>query len=391
MKSIILIVLCLFSLLSTAQEYESLSVALDTSFYSEALGYEKPIQIITPASYSKGGDKSYPLIVVFDKQNEINYEYLLNTIDYLTVFGQIPECVVVGIEAGEGNGRYFETQLSANHDKAVGEENEVFIFDELIPHLKEFHQTGESVILFGHSRFGYYTSHLLSQRPNELLGVVSASPFFAQKTTNHVDLVAEALTRVEREHNLYYLLSVGDTVVDTDEYYDMMAQLERVQLADNIIVRGYEYPGADHIVVPGLTLNRALYDIFEEWNAAQMRFHRTTDSKIGAVHFEEQEQVLKAYGQNIPFGLGVYNGTGWRFYNDGNKKAAVGCWRQLVRHYPQFSYGYVFIAEALMDTGYDERSAEFLNSAKASLVGNTYLSQEEIEEVSAMITELENR
>jgi enterochelin esterase-like enzyme len=78
--------------------------------------------VVVPTTYVNESGTTRPLIVVFDMQNSINYNYIVNTIDYLSGFGQTPECIVVGVEAAERSGRYYETQLKENDVNALGAE-----------------------------------------------------------------------------------------------------------------------------------------------------------------------------------------------------------------------------------------------------------------------------
>ena len=74
----------------------------------------------------------FPLIIVFDRQNKRSNHYILNTIDYLTSNEQIPSSIVISIES-EQRYRYLETQYKISDPKGLAQENEKFIFEQLIP------------------------------------------------------------------------------------------------------------------------------------------------------------------------------------------------------------------------------------------------------------------
>lgn len=372
----------------SAQQFETLQIALDSSIHSEALGYEKHIQLVVPESHMRKSGITYPLIIVFDMQNSINYKYIVNTVDYLSGFGQMPECLVVGIEAAARSGRYYETQLTENDEDALGDQNEEFIFDELIPFLQNKFGANDQIILFGHSRFGYYTTHLLTQRPNELLGVISVSPFYFQKNTDHVERLANMLTEIELSHDLYYIASVGDTLLDTDDSYKMTSTLNGIPLPEEFKFQPLTHDAADHIVTPGLTAGEAFYTIFRDWSVLEMKFHRTSREDLFVMHGELQEVITSSYGASIPFSLGIYNGTGWRFYNDAQYGAALESWELMMEYYPAFSYGWVFIADALTELGRKNEIEVYLKRAELSLKGNTYLTTEEIDEIIHEIAQM---
>lgn len=363
--------------LAFSQTYESLTSQLDTSLYSQFLDYAKPIQVLTPDGFSRESASGYPLIVIFDKQNEINYDYMLHTIDYLSAFGQIPSCVIVGVEAAPKGGRYLETQLLENTEKAKGELHERFIFEELIPYLQDRWQTNQQIILIGHSRFGFYSTYLLSRHMNELLAVVSISPFFKQRETNLITDMMQAVDAYSGSHTVYYRLAVGDTVTDTPEYYEMMDSLQTQDLPDAFDLAGYAYPTADHIITPGLTVNRALYEIFARWNQIQMTFHRTKTHEISQTYEEGQADIRKTYGESIPFSLGVLNGTGWRFFQEGEYEPAIACWELLMQAYPNYAEGWYYIASAHAELGNSGQADEFSEKALTALEHSTFYTKEE--------------
>lgn len=364
-----------------SQQYQTMQIALDTMFHSDALGYEKHIQLTVPTTYSKKNKNTYPLIIVFDMQNSINYKYVVNTVDYLSGFGQIPECLVIGIKAADRSGRYQETQLTENDEDALGDANEGYLFNELIPFLQNSYGANDQVMLFGHSRFGYYTTHLLTQRPNDLLGVISVSPFYYQENTDHVERLANMLKEVELKHDLYYIPSVGDTLTDTDDFYAMEASLSGMTLPEKFKFQPLTHDAADHIVTPGLTIAEGLYTIFRDWSILEMKFHRTARQDLVVFHKELQKEIGTAYGAPMPFSLGIYNGTGWRFYNDGQYRPALQCWQLMMEYYPVFSYGWVFIADTLVKLERPNEIEMYLKKAEDSLENNVYLTQEEIDEI----------
>lgn len=369
--------LLLTSTLAVSQSYESLSHQLDTALNSQFLDYSKPIQVLTPEGFSRESTNGYPLIVIFDKQNVINYDYMLHTIDYLSAFGQIPSCVIVGVEAAPKGGRYLETQLLENTEKAKGELHEQFVFEELIPYLQSRWQVNEQIILIGHSRFGFYSTYLLSRHMNDLLGVVSISPFFKQRETNLITDMMQAVDAYSGDHTVYYRLAVGDTVTDTPEYYEMMDSLQGQDLPAAFDLAGYAYPTADHIISPGLTVNRALYEIFARWNQVQMNFHRIKTHKISQAYEESQSDIREAYGESIPFSLGVLNGTGWRFFQEGEYESAIACWELLMQAYPGYAEGWYYIASAHAELGNPGQADKFSAKALTALKHSTFYTREE--------------
>lgn len=68
------------------------------TLYSEALNDSVKISLHIPSEIHQSEGLVYPVIYLLDKQNDINYDYNLHTIDYLSMLSAMPAAVVVGIE-----------------------------------------------------------------------------------------------------------------------------------------------------------------------------------------------------------------------------------------------------------------------------------------------------
>ena len=176
----IILLFLLISIFSTnAQEYERYKVLLDTTIASKQLGYDRPITVTVPFEWQQDIEQDFPLIVIFDRQNERSHNYILNTIDYLTSNEQMPSCVIISI-ASDQEHRYIETLFKASDPMGMAEANEAFLFDELLPLAEKKFKANKFRLFIGHSRYGYFTSALLCSKTNELNGVDSILPEFKQ-------------------------------------------------------------------------------------------------------------------------------------------------------------------------------------------------------------------
>ena len=190
MKSTTLIFLCLFMAFAVAhsQSYERYTTLLDTTIQSDVLGFEKNIRVTVPIMWQEDLNSEFPLIVVFDSQNQRSHGYILNTIDYLSSTEQMPLAVVVSVESTQKH-RLSETLHSVSGERGMLEKNEEFLFEELIPMAEEKWKASNFRILIGHSRYGYFTTSLFHSRINELNAVIALSPFYTQTNVNLVDSI----------------------------------------------------------------------------------------------------------------------------------------------------------------------------------------------------------
>jgi predicted alpha/beta superfamily hydrolase len=343
-----LILLILLTSAVHSQGWESYKKLCDTSILSEYLGYEKDFTVIVPKEFRYGQRTNYPLIIVYDRQNEVNFNYMIQTMDYLTAFGQMPACVIIGVSS-DNTKRISETQLKTSAANGLGEKNDRFIFKELIPLARDFYACNSFKLLIGHSRYGYFSTYQLYKHFDELNGVISISPFFTQKNVNLVDSIANSLsTYPTMPHQVYYQFATGDSVEDTRDYSLMHDRLNKVRKPDYFHFKGYEFYRSSHFTTPGLAVGQSLYTLFSEWANQSMRFYHDTASTTSdyTKYAGAMNTVRLTYKERIPFSIGVFNGKGWQFYNKGKYEQAIDAWKLLAEVYPDYSESYLFIAMA---------------------------------------------
>ena len=60
--------------------------------------------------------------------------------------------------------RTKETLHRKTNPSGMAEENELFIFNELIPFIEKNYKASKFRVLIGHSRYGYLTTYLFEKR-----------------------------------------------------------------------------------------------------------------------------------------------------------------------------------------------------------------------------------
>ena len=60
----------------------------------------------------------------------------------------------------------------------------------------------------------------------------------------------------------------------------------------------------------------------------------------------------------------------------------------MMKYYPAFSYGWLFIADALVQLERTNEAETYLIKAETSLLNNIYLTKEEIEEIVGEIAQM---
>ncbi len=367
--------LCLANAIS-AQQFELYKKLPTFAFNSEELGYPVNVEVTVPLEFDTINLASYPLMFVFDMQNSRSYNYILTTIDYLTANDQMPGCVVVGIEAGEGMKRLYETQLSISDGAAYGEKNEAFLFDELLPFIRKEYQGNQHLTLIGHSRYGYFTSLLLTRRPKEIGAVISMSPFLTQTNVDLFEDFKKMTSTVQPNRMVYYRLSMGEDF--PEDYFALDSMIVREELTSpHFDIKGELFSEAGHTATPGLTIASDLYDIFEFWSKQQQIYFDNSNSDFDVLKTIKKE-IAHHYGEQLNLSLGILNGKGWFFFGEGEYELAIKAWEEMLKAYPNYSDGYVNIAYAMKELGQD--TTEMLELFKANLASSAFYSESEKKE-----------
>ncbi|KXH79062.1 alpha/beta hydrolase-fold protein [Chryseobacterium kwangjuense] len=378
-----LVFLFIFSLVTSsalAQNYERYKKLTDTIINSANLGFEKKISVMVPVEWQKNTKNKFPLVIVFDKQNQRSNNYILNTIDYLTGNEQIPSSVIISV-VSENRYRYIETQYKISDPKGLAAENEKFIFEELIPMAEKEYNASSFRLFIGHSRYGYFTTSLFNTRINDLNAVISMSPFVNQENVDLTDSVSQ-LNKRSFHHKKYYRFGIGN------DYPEDFIKLNSVVKNINnpfLDIRGYRFKEADHNATPGLLISSALYEIFEDWSAIQSKYisNQQKDLKIKSLL---EKEIVSNYGVNLNFSLGILNGKGWYFYNEKQYEKAVQAWKILLDSYPNFSEAYLCIikAQIQLKQNYSNTIKEF----RKSLADSEFYTEKEKKNLEAELQEI---
>lgn len=342
MRNLVFFVIALMLQISIgfSQKYERYKVLLDTTIESKHLGFSKNIRVTVPIEWQADGKQSFPLAIVFDKQNPRSHNYIINTMDYMTSNEQMPSCVIIGVESDQEK-RVYETWHKISGKAGLADANEKFVFEELIPLAeKKFHASKYRMII-GHSRYGYFSTSLLQSQTDQINAVISISPFFEQDGIDLVDSMPKLYNK-RLAHTIYYRYAIGN---DFPEDYKRIDSALQTLNNNNINSKGLLFPKADHNVTPGLTIGTALYEIFEYWYRCQLAY--TNENNVNLTNIDSiQTEIKSHYGHDLSLSIGFLNGKGWQFFSNDNYEKAILAWEIMLKNYPNFSEAYLYIATA---------------------------------------------
>lgn len=352
-KHRLIIIFLLFTNYILSQNYESYKKLADTTISSSYLGYPKNISVIVPKDWQQNIEKKYPLVLIFDRQNKRSNQFTINTIDYLTINDQMPASIIVSIDS-EQIKRTKETLHKKTNSEGMAEENELFIFDELIPFIEKNYKANKFRVFIGHSRYGYLTTYLFEKRLHQLNAVISLSPFFTtQRNMNLTDSIVN-VNSYKGKQTKYYRYGIGN---DFPKEFEIMEQ--SLKLIDHklINVKGVLFQEAYHNTTPGLIIPAALYEVFEYWSKQVNLFFDISNKNLNQLEIAS-ENIKNHYGIKLRPSIGILNGKGWEFYNDKQYEKAITIWEILLTEYPNYSEGYLNIIWAQEELKLDTKQTK---------------------------------
>lgn len=366
---------CLF-----AQKYERYKKLKDTTINSTNLGFGKNISVVVPIEWQNGINNNFPLIIVFDRQNQRSNNYIINTIDYLTSNEQMPSAVIISVESKRN--RYAETQYKISDANGLALENEKFLFEELIPLAEKNYKASPFRIVVGHSRYGYFSTSLLNSRIDDLNAVISMSPFFFQEKVDLTKMISKLDQRTYRAKK-YYRFAIGN---DYPEDFHKMDSVLKKRIANPLLnIKGSRFKEADHNTTPGLLINTALYEIFEDWSAIQSKYISNQQKDL-AIKPSLDQKVLANYGVKLNFSIGILNGKGWYFYNEKQYAKAIDAWQIMMNTYPNFSEGYLYMLKAQIQL--KQNLTETVEKFRKSLANSQFYSADEKKDLETELQEI---
>lgn len=382
-QSVFLFIFTLFTTTLLAQNYERYKKLKEVTISSKYLGFDKNISITVPIEWQSNMDSRFPLIIIFDKQNQRSHNYILNTIDYLTSTEQMPSSVIISV-ASEQRYRYMETSYKISDGNGRALENEKFLFEELIPLAEKEYKASAFRVLIGHSRYGYFTTALFGSHIHDLNAVISMSPFFIQKEVDLTDSIGKLNKRTYRSKK-FYRYGIGNDF--PEDFAKMDSVLSHGSNNPFLDIKGYRFKQAGHDVTPGLIISTALYELFEEWSAIQSRYSSVKQNDL-SIKPSLDKEIASYYGAPLNFSIGLLNGKGWHFYNEKQYEKAIEAWNILMDTYPNFSEGYLSIinAQNRLKQDFSATAAKF----RRSLAGSGLYTEEQKKELEKELQELMN-
>ena len=249
MQKITFLLLFLLSITTGAQ-------VIYESFESAKLGEIRDLKIQLPRNYNPEDKIQYPLVIVMD--GDYLFEPVAGNIDYQAYWGEMPQCVVVGINQSKTRGQDFFYDKEIYFPAHEGASFFEFIGMELIPYIESKFNVSKFRIVAGHDLSANFINYYLLKDNPIFRGYMLLSPDLAPEMAVRIQ---ERLTTMTTD--TFYYMATGDNDVESlrNKILAHDAQLNFLTNA-KVHYRFDDFQDADHYSLVGLGIPKALNDIF---------------------------------------------------------------------------------------------------------------------------------
>jgi predicted alpha/beta superfamily hydrolase len=234
-------------------------------FDSKVLGEARAVFIHLPASYAEGSNR-YPVIFILDGGDY--FEPFAGMVKYLSLYGMIPEIIVVAIESGDRLKEFTYTKANektGNWPTSGGAETfRKFLSNELVPYIDASYRTHPFRILVGHSLAGLFSVGTLSRSPDLFQATIALSP---SVYWNQFEWLKNAENFLDRYDSLKHFLFISGEKKNEEQtrYLDKFKDLMEAKAPKDFLYEYRCFPEEDHgsVAFPGLYSN--LKQLFKGW------------------------------------------------------------------------------------------------------------------------------
>lgn len=281
------------------------------------------IDVHVPAEYDPSSSARYPVIYLFDSQNELNYGLNLETIRYYTMLGDMPPCIVVGIPLG-ADIRNEYTTFESEDDR--GADFIEFLSSDIHQWLDQEYKLNGMNILIGHSRTAIFSSYALSAKPDFFgAAICSSSSYFDFDNTFQEKQFESFLEQIkDSPQQYYYYFSSGKNDFG-DAHEESVSKMKKWLESKNLPSNfrwNCRQENVGHFTIPGLTVGPALCDLFSEYTGALNRAFKILEDPANAQkmpwekYLNSYRDISDHYHSKFQPDLLFYYSVASSYYND---------------------------------------------------------------------------
>jgi enterochelin esterase-like enzyme len=341
----------------------------------------------------------YPITIVFDSQHERTYPQIINAFDLLTSETQIPETVIIGVPFNAQNRLYLTSDRKIEGDSLSGiERMELFLFDELIPHIQNKYNGNEFIVLIGHSRTAFLVNYLTFKRPDQVYIAVSLSGFFNDNPLS-INTFFTLLTDSTRfPHKFSYYHTAGSSLeeinyLEQSKSLDEMLKNSSTTVPANVNVVFNETPNANHITNYWVSVPPILIDAFSEYNGILNNwFHDKLHSERISIPIQQFKQDLDQAGKDTGIKLNpslthIYSLASHFAFEKNDYNTAIEFFELGLEYFPDYIEFYTEIIEFCKVLKNNDKLKYYMGVLREKAMKSTHLSNPEKEDIIKYLDE----
>ena len=341
---------------------------------------DRKIFIQLPNDYGKV-NKHYPLILLFDAQDQTLYNYTSSVIDRLTWTNDIPEAIFVGIVQNE---RSKELNFESNELSSSQFLN--FVKNDLINYLGNRYSLNGYYTLIGHSLGGQFVTNAMLTYPATFKSVISISGALNYPNKDNA-VKSKTLTKINDyiattpDSNflrLKYYFSTGDDGFQDSGFKMGALKVDSALKAYKSNSKNWHFDflkGFNHMTTPLLSIPSGLTFIFHDWHFSDslamdvLLYHKSDPLKVLKA---KKDLINNSYGSDIVLPYNSFYQFADYNLSKGELDGAETLAKQIVDLYPNDDESYSLMAEILIKKGDVKNALKYFEKAQSKSSVNKY-------------------
>ena len=368
---ITLLLVCVFGAL-LAQQVRFANKTI-VQVHSAIENLDRTIFIQLPKDYGKV-NKHYPLILLFDAQDQTLYNYASSAIDRLTWTNDIPEAIFVGVVQ---NDRSKELNFERNESSSLQFLN--FIKDDLINYLSKNYSLNGYYTLIGHSLGGQFVTNAMLTYPATFKSVISISGALNYPNKDN-SIRSNILTKINGyiaatpDSNFVkqkYYFSTGDDGFQDSGFRLGALKVDSSLKANKSKSKNWHFDflkGFNHMTTPLISIPAGLTFIFQDWHFSDslamdvLLYHKNDPLKVLKA---KKAAIIKSYGADIVLPYNSFYQFADYYLSNGEVNKAEILVKQIINLYPNADEPYSLMAEVLIKKGDLKSAIKYLENAQS--------------------------
>lgn len=334
---------------------------------------ERKIYVQLPINYGQV-NKRYPVILLFDAQDQSLYNYTSSAVDRLIWTNDIPEAIFIGIVQNDRSKELNFENYEISSLKFLD-----FIKNDLLTYLSKKYALNGYYTLIGHSLGGQFVTNATMTYPETFKSAISISGALNYPKKDNV-VKSKILDKIDRylsttpDDNIArqkYYFSSGDDGFQESGFKLGALQVDSSLKSNKANLKSWHFDflkGYNHMTTPLLSIPAGLTFVFQDWHFSDslamdvLVYHKKDPLKV----LERKKALIaKSYGNDIELPYNSYTQFASYYLSKGETNKAEVLVKQLITLYPNEDESYSLMAEVAIKKGNVKNAIENYKKAQS--------------------------